>query len=188
VGPQRLWRWELPRANFALQFRVYMRIMLHRKPLVSISFRGAVVACPAYLGIFQLGCKADATRPARGVVARRKIVCVQIALVQKHAATAYFRMGIRDVLVTPRMSGCSKQIGRGRRSKLTSASAGVSAAPAPQTGQLGCAVEERQCWSMADCDLYFRLQGWHMTTCFASTCCGELVERGLYARGDTHLF
>ena len=51
----------------------------------------------------------------------------------------------------------------------------MSAAPAPQTGHLGCAAEERQCWSMADCDLYFRLQGWHTTTCFASTCCGVLL-------------
>jgi hypothetical protein len=66
----------------------------------------------------------------------------------------------------------------------------MSAAPAPQTGQLGCAVEERQCWSMADCDLYFRSQGWHMTTCFASTCCEALVERGPHARAvtATHLF
>ena len=56
----------------------------------------------AYLGKFQLGCKADVTLVARGVVARRKVVHVQVVLAQKHAAAAYFRMGIGDVLTKPR--------------------------------------------------------------------------------------
>jgi len=47
----------------------------------------------------------------------------------------------------------------GGRSVLTTARALVSADPASQTGQLGCTDEARQCWSRADCDLYFLLHG-----------------------------
>jgi hypothetical protein len=89
-----------------------VRIVLQRSPLVSTGCHGAGVAWPAYLGIFQLGCKANVTHVARGMAARRKIVCVQVVLVQKHAAAAYFRMCIPDVLITPRIgSVLSRSVG-----------------------------------------------------------------------------
>ena len=80
--------------------------------LVSTSYQGVGVVCPAHLGIFQLGCKANVTHIARGVVARRQIVCVQVILAHKHAAAAYFRVCIRDVLNTPRIGGVlSRSVG-----------------------------------------------------------------------------
>ena len=50
--------------------------MLNRNPLIKIDNQGADVACPAYLGTFRIGCKADVTLAALGVVARRKVVRV----------------------------------------------------------------------------------------------------------------
>jgi hypothetical protein len=53
---------------------------------------------PTHLGIFLLGWKTDITPAAHRMVARSEIVHVQVALVQKRATAAHFRMGIGDVL------------------------------------------------------------------------------------------
>lgn len=55
---------------------------------------------PTHLGIFAFGWKTDVAPVAHRMVARSEIVHVQVTLVQKHATTAHFRMGIGNVLAS----------------------------------------------------------------------------------------